>query len=65
MNVKTKISEEQTPLALKQWFLTGGRQEISRGARALTCSSTWKVFERERVYSKCYASANLTPLDVI
>jgi len=25
---------------LEQWFLTGGRQEISRVARTLTCSKT-------------------------
>jgi len=43
--------------ALKQWFLTEGRapsgrrQEISKGARALTCSTTWKGFERKCVSS--------------
>ena len=53
------------------WFLTGrprpprGRQEISRGARALPCATTWKAFERECVLSKRYASANFTPLYVI
>jgi len=34
---------------LEQWFLTGetrppgGRQEISSGAQALTCSTVWKL----------------------
>jgi len=43
--------------ALKQWFLTEGRappgrrQEISKGARALTCFTTWKGFERKCVSS--------------
>ena len=27
------------------------RQEILRGARALPCSTTWKVFERECAFS--------------
>jgi len=38
--------------SLKQWFLTGGAP--SRGARALTCSTTWKVFERECVLYTAY-----------
>jgi len=46
-------------------ILNRGVQEISWGARALTCSTLWKVFERECVPSKCYASANFTPLHVI
>jgi len=29
-----------SPILLAQWFLTGGRQGISRGARNLTCSTT-------------------------
>jgi len=56
---------------LKQWFLTGeghpsgGRQEIFRGTRVLTCSTTWKYFERECVTSKRYASAHFTSLHVV
>jgi len=56
---------------ISQWFLTGrraptgGRQEISTGARALTCSTTWKVSERKCVHFKRSASANFTPLHVI
>jgi len=37
----------------------GARPQIFRGTRALTCSTTWKVFERECLPSKHYASANL------
>jgi len=40
----------------------GRREEIFRGARSLTCSTTWKVFEQESVPSKRYASANFTSL---
>jgi len=43
----------------------GGHEEISSGARALPCSTTWKVFEREYVPSKRYASAKFTPLHVV
>ena len=46
-------------IPIDQRFLTGGRQAISRGVRALTCSTTWKVFELERVPSKGYDSAIL------
>jgi len=46
-------------------ILNRGVQKISGGAQALTCSTSWKVFERECVPSKCYASANVTPLHVI
>jgi len=52
-----------------QWFLTGegrvppgGCEEIFKGVRALTCSTTWKVFERKCAPSKRYASANVTSL---
>jgi len=37
-NVREHFPEEE--LTLGQWFLTGGGQEISRGARTLTCSTT-------------------------
>ena len=56
---------------LHQWFLTGGArplrggQEISRGARALTCCTTQKMFERECVPFKRYASANFMPPHVV
>ena len=48
-----------------QGFLIGGRKEISRGARALTCSTIWNIFERECVPSKRYASADFTSLHVV
>jgi len=63
--------KEIYPHPLYQWFLTGvarppeGREEIFRGTRALICSTTWKVFERECAPSKRYASAELTSLHVI
>jgi len=43
---------------------SGGTRNF-QGARALTCSTTWNVFERKCVSSKRYASANFTPLHVI
>jgi len=42
----------------------GGARPL-RGARALTCSATKKIFERKCVPFKRYASANFTPLHVI
>jgi len=36
-------------LSLNQWFLTGERQEISKGARALKRFAACKVFERKSV----------------
>jgi len=43
----------------------GGRQEISRGTANPTCSTTYKIFERECVPFKDHASANFTALYVI
>jgi len=45
---KSEVFESK---AIYQWFLTEASRNF-QGSRAITCSTTWKVFERECVLSK-------------